>query len=209
MRLSDSKIAGLFLLVAVTQFILFLEVAQDLYPGYSISQNYVSDLGATCNAVCVIHQPTATIFDSSIAVLGAMLIISSYFMQRSFGMRILTTFVFLTGMGAIGVGIFPETTGILHTIVSAIAFIFGGLAAIASYRVVRLPLGYLSIFLGLLILVDVGLYKADIFLGLGAGGMERMIVYPEMTWGLTFGGFLLNSPMKSSEEKVREVEKVA
>jgi hypothetical protein len=28
-------------------------------------------------------------------------------------------------------------------------------------------------------------------LGLGAGGMERMIIYPIIIWGLAFGGYLM------------------
>jgi hypothetical protein len=35
------------------------------------------------------------------------------------------------------------------------------------------------------------LYISKNFLGLGNGGMERMIVYPVLTWGISFGGYLL------------------
>jgi hypothetical membrane protein len=207
MRFSNQKVAGSLFLVGISQFILFLQVAQDLYPGYSVSQNRVSDLGATCTVTCVVHQPTATIFDSSIVLLGALVIVSSYFIQKSFGVRILTTFVFLTGMGALGVGIFPENTGVLHIIVSGVTFIFGGLGAIATYRVVRSPLNYISVILGFMILAFIGLYETSTYLGLGPGGMERMITYPEMIWGLAFSGFLLNSAVrvlsKKSEQKRR------
>ncbi|MCX9076244.1 MAG: hypothetical protein OIN88_16610 [Candidatus Methanoperedens sp.] len=37
------------------------------------------------------------------------------------------------------------------------------------------------------------LYGSDIYLGLGPGGMERMIAYPVLLWGTGFGGYLMSS----------------
>jgi hypothetical protein len=34
-------------------------------------------------------------------------------------------------------------------------------------------------------------YDGIFFLGLGAGGMERMIVYPALMWLAGFGGYLV------------------
>ncbi len=48
MKYSSQRIAGAVLLIGLAQFLLFLQIAQDLYPHYSTSQNYISDLGATC-----------------------------------------------------------------------------------------------------------------------------------------------------------------
>jgi len=89
--------AGVFLFIGAIQFVLGMLIAEFLYPGYSVSMNYISDLGATCRTTCIIHQPSASIF------------------------------------GMVGVGLFPETAGIVHLITSFIAFFFGGLSAIATY----------------------------------------------------------------------------
>jgi hypothetical protein len=35
------------------------------------------------------------------------------------------------------------------------------------------------------------LFAGNTFLGLGAGGMERMIFYPAMFWAIGFGAYLL------------------
>jgi hypothetical protein len=35
------------------------------------------------------------------------------------------------------------------------------------------------------------LYGVNINLGLGVGGMERMIAYPILVWGTGFGGHLI------------------
>jgi hypothetical membrane protein len=98
----------------------------------------------------------------------------------------------LTGIGAMGVGVFTENAPYgLHAIVSFITFFFGAITAIVTFRVLRPPLSYLSVLLGLGSLVALGLYISKNYLGLGGGGMERMIAYPVLTWGIGFGGYLL------------------
>ena len=101
-----------------------------------------------------------------------------------------------------GVGVFPENSPAMHEIVSDIAFIFGGLLPIAAYRLVRKPFSYLSVVMGLLSLSAMVLLSAQYsfglgeqyFLGLGPGGMERMIVYPILLWEVAFAGHLMASP---------------
>ena len=44
------KIGGVLYVIAAFQFLVFELVAETLYPGYSVSNNYISDLGATCIA---------------------------------------------------------------------------------------------------------------------------------------------------------------
>jgi hypothetical protein len=39
-------------------------------------------------------------------------------------------------------------------------------------------------------------FMAGVDLGLGVGGMERMIVYPILMWGAGFGGYLMIPPEK-------------
>ena len=50
---------------------------------------------------------------------------------------------------------------------------------------------YFSAVLGLVSLFMLVGYVGEIYLGLGAGGMERMIVYPVLVWALGFGGYLM------------------
>jgi len=179
--------------VACAQFIVALVVAEAFYPGYSVAQNYISDLGATCRATCTVVQPTSTIFNSSVTLLGLLTLVSSYFIQRGFRWRVFTFLVFMTGIGATGVGVFPETAGVIHHLVSLITFVFAGLSAIASYRLQKPPSSYLSVLLGLITILALTLYVSDIFLGLGPGGMERMIVYPALIWAVGFSSCLMAS----------------
>jgi len=173
--------AGTLLFLGGTQFILAMVIAEAVYPGYSVSGNYISDLGV---------GPAAGIFNFSIVLLGTAGILASYLIQRA-SQSIVPALFSIAGAGAVGVGVFPETTGAIHPIVSLIAFLFGGLAAIAAYRFEKSPLNYLSVLLGALALIALALFTSHIYLGLGPGGMERMIAYPILLWLIGFGSQLM------------------
>ncbi|MEM3684322.1 MAG: DUF998 domain-containing protein [Conexivisphaerales archaeon] len=189
------KLAGLLLFIGVLQFLFSLMLAEFLYPGYSVSQNYISDLGATCRTICQVYQPSSTIFNSSLVLTGIFVVAAGYFYWLSGGARsrLLTALLYVAGVSAAGVGLFPETTGILHSIFSIIVFFSMAFAAIASFRVIKQPLSTLSLLLGLMTLVFIFLYVGKVYLGLGAGGAERLIVYPVLFWALSFSGYLMSS----------------
>lgn len=187
--------AGVFLFIGGVQFILGLLIAEFLYPGYSASENYISDLGATCRTTCIIHQPSAYIFNTSVFLLGVLAFVSSYFIWREFQNRLISLLLSLSGIGMVGVGLFPETAGIVHSIVSFVAFFFGGLSAVATYKLVKAPYAYLSVFMGMIGLIALALFISKNFLGLGHGGMERLIAYPLLLWVIGFGGNLMSSEL--------------
>ena len=97
----------------------------------------------------------------------------------------------LAGIGALGVGLFPETTGIVHSIFSLVVFLFAGLSALVTARFQKKPLFYFSIILGLVTLAAEVLRIGNEYLGLGPGGMERMVAYPVLLWAVGFGGYLM------------------
>jgi len=182
MRLDDRQWAGLLLFAGTTQFAIGMIIAEAVDPTYSVRTNYISDLGVRAGAA---------VFNSSIIILGIAILATSWFLFRAFKDRILMIVVLLAGVGAVGVGVFTESYGSIHTIVSFITFLFAGLSAILAFRILRPPLSYLSVLLGAASLIALGLYATNNYLGLGNGGMERMIVYPVLTWGISFGGYLL------------------
>jgi hypothetical membrane protein len=97
-----------------------------------------------------------------------------------------------SGVGAIGVGVFNEDyVPEVHAFFALLAFLFGNLAVIYSSKMVRSPLSYLFILLGLIGLLALILLGGNTYLGLGAGGMERMVFYPAMFWALGFGAYML------------------
>jgi hypothetical membrane protein len=205
MAYSDRTIAGTLLFAAMVIFIMGLNVAEQLYPGYSVSSNYISDLGATCRGSdCQIVQPSAMIFDSSVILAGLLTLISAHFIRRGFGTRILPFFLALSGIGSICVGIFPEYTGYPHYLAAFLAFAFGGLSVIGACPFVLAPLRYISAFLGIISLLSFALFFLNQDIGLGIGGMERMIAYPFVLAAMGFGGYLMNTGQDHSDDEASQ-----
>jgi len=182
MNYAHRKVAGALIFIGGSQLVIGMIVAEAVYPGYSVSQNFISDLGV---------GPAALIFNPSVFLLGLMVIASAYFIDRAFGNHLVTALFALTGIGAMGVGIFPENVPLVHLAFSFVTFLFGGLSAIAAYRIERPPLNYFSIVMGVISLSALVLLATGIFWGLGKGGMERMIAYPTLLWAIGFGGYLI------------------
>lgn len=168
MKFSDGRIAGTLFFVAASQFVLGLVVAEALYPNYSISANYISDLGV---------GPSAMYFNSSVSLMGLLVMIGAYFLQRAFDYKILTVFLVLTAVGAMGVGVFTEDFGTIHMVVSLTAFLFGGLSAIFSaicsyiheFKLLKMPFSAIAVILGLMCLGAMALFGANVYLGLNSG----------------------------------------
>ncbi len=181
----EFKIAGILFFVAIAQFILAMLLAEILYPRYSVSHNYISDLGV---------GSTAYIFNSSIVILGVMLISGAFF-TRKFSL-FFTILMILSGIGAMGVGIFPETTGSPHLYSSLLVFLMGSVAPFVLMYRIRSAISVTWAVLGAIGFISLLLYASGHYLGLGHGGMERFIVYPDLLWGLGFGGWLIGKTAK-------------
>jgi hypothetical membrane protein len=199
MAYSKKNEAGVLFFFAVTQFVLGLTVAEALYPGYNISGQYISDLGI---------GPSSAVFNSSVFLLGALILIGVFLLRGFPGFKTLNVTLLLMAVWSMGVGVFTKSVPAVHGAVSLAAFFFAGLSAMASIRVVKMPLSLISAFLGLMTLGALALFSAGMvtsgsltsseafdsafYLSLGPGGMERMIVYPPLMWLATFGGHLLS-----------------
>lgn len=177
------KIYGMLLAAAALQFIAVVQIAQSLYPGYSVWANYISDLGNKDLAGSAI----ATAFNASAAVLGILVAISSYGLGRITTRRALcTTSLALSGLGALGVGLFPEGSPMhLHTIFALMAFLFGGIAVIALGLYTAMPkaMRLLGVVLGIISLTSLAAYIA-----LGEPPIvERPVVYPILIYAVLYG----------------------
>jgi hypothetical membrane protein len=192
-RFNNQLIAGVLLLAGSVQFVFGMSIAEYLYPGYSASKNFISDLGATCRETCIVYEPSASIFNSSVSLLGLLVLASSYFFHRSFRKAVITILLAVTGVGAVGVGVFPETAGVLHSISSLITFLAAGLAVISTALLARGPIRYFGILMGITTLTALALFLSRVYMGLGPGGMERMIVFPALLWGAAFGAYISNT----------------
>ena len=206
MRSSDEVKSGLALMLGASQFTVLLILNEVLYStsastGYSVSVNYISDLGASCSGSGACYfPPSALLFDASLVLFGLFTLVAAYYIQRAYSNIIFTALLSLFGFGVLGVGIFPENTGDLHSNLAAVAFLVIGPAAIAASRSLKRPMSTLSLIMGALItglIILFGPYwsipgLANPFLSLGGGGLERPATYPGVFWAIGVGGYLMS-----------------
>ena len=185
---SNAKMAGVIFFIGTTQLIFGLIIAELYYPGYNISQNYISDLGI---------GPSAIIFNVSVFLLGLFIIFGTYFLYKVLNNNFFTFMLILIGIGCMGAGLFTDDVQPIHNIAALIIFLFGGLAAIFSYKFIKIPFKLINIILGLIALSALVLFATDQYLWLGPGGMERMIVYPILIWTYIVSYYLILHPEKS------------
>jgi hypothetical membrane protein len=182
------RLGGLLFFVGGAQFLLLTTLAESLYPNYSVRNNFLSDLGVV--------EPSGTVWNTSIFLSGLLFLIGAYLLFRSFGrpQRLALAMYVLAGVGAMATGLLNENAfPDLHQIVSLIAFIFGGISAIVTYRLVQVPFKYVSPLLGAFTLVSLVLLIARFRQQFGNGLMERLVAFPEIIWLMAFGGYLMNS----------------
>jgi hypothetical membrane protein len=186
------KIAGSLLLTAGATIVMGIITAEALYTNTYNAHMEISDLGAT-EAGVVLH-PSSTIFDVTMMVAGAMIIVAAWFAHRALQRRAVTIPTGLLGLGALGVGIFPGNIHPQHPLFAYTAFLAGGLAVLLSAAVTPQPLRAAFAVMGA---VSLAFTLASVFLldwgpvaRLELGGVERWMVYPVLLWLVGFGGHL-------------------
>lgn len=204
------KLAGLLLFISSVMCMLGFVAAEALYPGYTLSSNKLSDLGAMAPVSiapvpasdALVHQPSSLIFNSTVFLAGVFIVTASLLFRRDSQAHIVlrnwvSKIVFLAGVGAVVVGLLTEQMGMIHYVGAMLVFVLGPLAAVVSSRSVKPPLRYLFIILGLISLAFVPIVTVDIMNALSTytiaqtAGAENMIVYPFLLWMLAFGTCLM------------------
>jgi len=191
-RYDALKVGGALYIVAVFQFFVFELVAETLYPGYSVANNYISDLGGTCvnppsTASCIVHQPSATIFDTTVFLMGLLLLVGTFLVY--YGTRRKPYFIVtaVADIGTLLVGVFPETTGWIHADISVVVFLFMGISLILAWTIVKGGVfRYLTVAFGLLTLY----FNSFSVSAVGVGGSERLLVLSILCGTLALGGYL-------------------
>jgi len=217
---------AILLLVGAIEFIVGMAVTQIGYgSSYSLTQNYISDLGATKCGVfhgatsLVGHyacSPWHVVFNASIVILGILLVLAAILIRTAFPARRSRTIglalLVLAGFGAMGVGFSPEDVDIVvHSASAFLSFAGGGIALIvlgfAMLRDTRWD-GYraYTMLSGLVALVALVLFVAKSYGPLGVGGMERLIVAPILLWAIVVGIHLVRIPTFAPREIPRPTE---
>ncbi|MHA1950491.1 MAG: DUF998 domain-containing protein [Candidatus Thorarchaeota archaeon] len=192
-RFNPSTLSGSFFLIGGIQWFLGILAAESWYDSYSSRIDYVSDLGT---------GPTAVIYNISVFMLGAFIVLGTFFLYKAERKRVLTILLTVCGIGAMGVGIFPANLQPMHSIFTLLAILFGAFAAIASFTCQTKPMSIISVTLGLMSFVLAMVFipylglpfgSTETFLGMAKGSLERWAINPILAWIIAFGGYLMGT----------------
>jgi hypothetical membrane protein len=184
-------------MVNVQYFIVQFIVASYFTPHYSLMLNTISDLG---NTVCGIHGALYVcshkhwLMNASFILLGLTMITGSSLIYQAFkkssGSFIGFCAITLAGVGVLLVGLFPENTvRLLHGTGAELVFICGNVGLVILGQALKLPkvLRIYTLLSGIMSLIALVLYTTNHYLGIGVGGMERIVAYPQTIWLIVFG----------------------
>jgi len=203
---TDARIAGIMFTSAGIIFLILTTASEAIYPNFSLQTNSISDMAAIGTQTTAIEE---------VAILGLAIpwIVGAFYLFRNTGKKSLMFLNLLPGIGAFLAALSPENVNIaIHSVGALLAFPFGAIAAILSYRMIHSPFKYFSVGLGALSLIATlvtflgqwiigpcgtcvgntpGYVQSLNKLLLGLGGWESMIIYPLIIWLIGFGNYLL------------------
>jgi hypothetical membrane protein len=203
---------GPFLYLSSLQyFVVQLVVSLRWSPAYNLQRNTISDLGNTAcgrfngRFVC---SPLHTLMNVSFIILGATMIAGSVLIGHALpptrARKLGFSFLTIAGVGVVVVGIFPENTvSALHGLGATLPFTIGNVGVIVLGLSLALPraLRLVTLSLGTIALAALVFYASSHYLGLGEGGIERLVAYPQTVWLMLLGSYLLTQgrPTESTE----------
>jgi len=198
-----ANLGPVFYIASVQYFLVQFLVAQRWSPSYSISRDTISDLGNTNCATFdarFVCSPLHNVMNASFIILGIGMILGSalivYEFAKSRGTALGLASMALSGVGVIMVGVFPENTvSVLHVIGAAIPFVIGNVAIIMLGFSMKLsaPFRLYSFLSGVIAIFALGCYTSSHYLGLGEGGIERVVAYPQTVWLIATGLYILRA----------------
>lgn len=124
-------------------------------------------------------------------MIGSLLIFHEF--KKSIGSRIGFSLMTVAGFGTLLVGLFPENTDrTLHFVGALLPFLFGNIALVVfSYSLyLSKTLRLYTRFSGLISLIALIFFVQQHYLGLGIGGIERIVAYPQTMWLIVFGVYI-------------------
>lgn len=202
---SDQRDAGILFSLGGLLFLLLTTASEAVYPNFSLQTNAISDTSAVGASTFVIEE-------IAILAVGFCWIVGAYYLFRGTGRKGILAVNVLPGLGFLLAGVSPENVNIaIHSVGALLAFPFGGIVAILSFRMIRSQYRYFAIGMGALSLVSTfvtfvggqiagpcgscagstAYIRSLEGLALGLGGWESMIIYPLLVWLVGFGSYLL------------------
>jgi hypothetical membrane protein len=181
--------AGVLFFLLGAWFLTAIMLGASIAPIYDYSSAAISDLG--------VIPETAVLFNLTLALIGGLNLVGGYLFHRSHRHVLVFSAFAIASAGAIGAGLFPLSTGDVHSLFALFAFVFFNVEAVACAAVLSGWMRILSAVSGLIgltftvlmVVGDSGTPAA--FWIIGHGGTERMIAYPVMLWLTLLGGYLI------------------
>ena len=172
-------------------------------PSYSWSRNSISDLGNT-SCRTTLCSPRHDWMNAEFFVLGFVMAAGSWLILQEFAgrdaderlaARIGFSGLAAGGVGAALVGGFPENTiHAMHILGAGLAIGVGTAGIFVLGLVLSLPQGrYLRVGMRVVPPIAVSaliLFACHVYLGIGAGTVERLAAYPETVWMIIFGTYI-------------------
>jgi hypothetical membrane protein len=203
-RFNKGRVGALCWLSSAQFFLAQIWVALAWTTPFSLTRNFISDLGATRCAVfssethLYVCSPRYLLMNTSFIVLGLTIfaggLLTHELRRPGLARELARACMVVAGLGGMLVGVFPENENLrLHSLGAAGYFLFANpglimLAASATGALSRIKL--LTLALGVIGIAATVLFFSGRYLGLGIGGTERLLVYP-LPFALTLSGGLL------------------
>jgi hypothetical membrane protein len=181
-------------------FVVQLIVAAGWPTDYSVRDNTISDLG---NTACEIYaaryvcSPWYSWMNASLVFLGFSMMLGSLLLYHQFGRNKGSKLGFIlmgtAGLGTTLVGLFPENVAAtMHAIGAFLPFFIGNISLIllGLYLTLTPLFRFFTVFFGIFSLTAFILFVSGNYLGLGAGGMERLVAHPQTIWLIIFGYYV-------------------
>jgi hypothetical membrane protein len=201
-------VGPVFWMLSVQYYVVQVVVASAWQVPFSLRFNTISDLG---NTACgqygqrIVCSPLHADMNGSFIALGVSMMIGSLLIYNEFKESRATAFGFgamaAAGFGTLLVGLFPENTvSALHILGAGLPFFVGnvGLVVLGLKLPVPKPLRLYTLVSGAVMLIALALFVAGVYLGLGIGGMERVVAYPQTIWLIVFGMYLGKKHLNSA-----------
>ncbi len=200
------KLGPILFISGIQYFLAQLIVGQRFTPPYSLERNTISDLGNTSCAVLnsrMACSPLHSLMNVSFFILGLAMITGSLLLYNQLDMskssRVGFSLFGIGGLGVLLVALFPENTvPTLHGIGASLPFLLGnaGLVVISCTSDLSRSLRLYTRLSGVVALIALIIYSSGHFIGLGEGGIERVVAYPQTVWMVVIGVSLLINEKK-------------
>jgi hypothetical membrane protein len=188
---------------SVQYFVIQMIAGQTYKTAYSLRFNTISDLGNTmCGTYSgrYVCSPLHNLMNASFIVLGVTMTSGALLIYQEFRRDTMTligfSFMALAGFGTLIVGLFPENTvTFLHTSGASLPFVLGNTALIILGVSLAIPklLRCYTLLSGIVALTALVFFYTQHYLGIGIGGMERFVAYPQTLWLIVFGLYISSS----------------